>query len=765
MIKGFNINGNIEKIDYESLENKPFYSEIVTDVNRDIIPSQEVEFVDFGVDGFSLAQILLDSIDVVEGGQYNLKIDEQECPIVIAAHTDIGLPGFELFCGNLSLLNSFLGVNLADTGENYCGFFGISEGSPCLGIIYQTTTPIHTIELSYAGDVAPIITEGTYTFNEQGQDGISICNWNSVVNANFIFQEGDMFNLIFDGQTYENITCRTIEGDCYLGSTGVLGVPDGPEENYFITTYNDHNESTISILTSLPVGDYKVSLERVLPSTTTEIVHKIDSKYLDMDIPYTEDGEGNIVFENDVYINGSTSVSDIEENLIKTKTDVFNLQTETNTIKTNVSTLQGDVGVAKSDISALKTNSRSKQLVEGLFGGFSTHNKAKPIGVNSWIEGEANCFDDITSSCANQEMSMPYLSVVITTNNKGTTTTTKIVLTPQDAQNITVVKTKLEEYPYLSIVFTDKPNKKYYIKMSSLNPTSNTIEIYFTFVDGYDTFPIDANMTRNIQTLCGLPKTGDYSHAEGFNVIATGRGSHAEGINTTASIEASHAEGYSTVASGLASHAEGGSTKATGEYSHAEGAGTKATGNRSHAEGGSTDASGNWSHAEGNVTDAIGDYSHAEGSYAEAKGEASHAEGTHTTASGAHSHAEGYNTTAIGDYSHAEGLNTTASGVGSHAEGGGTIASGDYSHVQGRNNIEDTEGKYAHIVGNGGNRSNRSNAHTLDWDGNAWYAGTIEGTGIVLPSTTEGSTKKFLITVNDSGTLTATEIIEEATTE
>ena len=398
-----------------------------------------------------------------------------------------------------------------------------------------------------------------------------------------------------------------------------------------------------------------------------------------------------------------------------------------------------------------KFSSSSKQLVEGLFGGFSTHNKAKPIGVNSWIEGEANCFDDITSSCANQEMSMPYLSVVITTNNKGTTTTTKIVLTPQDAQNITVVKTKLEEYPYLSIVFTDKPNKKYYIKMSSLNPTSNTIEIYFTFVDGYDTFPIDANMTRNIQTLCGLPKTGDYSHAEGFNVIATGRGSHAEG--------------YSTIASGLASHAEGGSTKATGEYSHAEGAGTKATGNRSHAEGGSTDASGNWSHAEGNVTDAIGDYSHAEGSYAEAKGEASHAEGTHTTASGAHSHAEGNNTTAIGDRSHAEGNNTTAIGVCSHAEGGGTIASGDYSHVQGINNIEDTEGKYAHIVGNGGNRSNRSNAHTLDWDGNAWYAGTIEGTGIILPSTTEGSTKRFLITVNDSGTLTATEIIEEATSE
>lgn len=34
-------------------------------------------------------------------------------------------------------------------------------------------------------------------------------------------------------------------------------------------------------------------------------------------------------------------------------------------------------------------------------------------------------------------------------------------------------------------------------------------------------------------------------------------------------------------------------------------------------------------------------------------------------------------------------------------------------------------GKYAHIVGNGTSDDNRSNAHTLDWDGNAWYAGTL----------------------------------------
>ena len=68
--------------------------------------------------------------------------------------------------------------------------------------------------------------------------------------------------------------------------------------------------------------------------------------------------------------------------------------------------------------------------------------------------------------------------------------------------------------------------------------------------------------------------------------------------------------------------------------------------------------------------------------------------------------------------------------------------------------------KYAHIVGNGESNSARSNAHTLDWDGNAWFAGTVEGTALILPSSTPDSTKRFRITVDDSGTITAEELVE-----
>ena len=124
----------------------------------------------------------------------------------------------------------------------------------------------------------------------------------------------------------------------------------------------------------------------------------------------------------------------------------------------------------------------------------------------------------------------------------------------------------------------------------------------------------------------------------------------------------------------------------------------------------------------------IGPGSSAIGMHVEASGDYSHAEGEDTTASGESSHAEGDSTTASAYCSHAEGNCTTASGENSHAEGASTIASSQNQHVQGKYNIEDTEGKYAHIVGNGEDGKN-SNAHTLDWQGNAWYSGKLSQEG------------------------------------
>lgn len=81
---------------------------------------------------------------------------------------------------------------------------------------------------------------------------------------------------------------------------------------------------------------------------------------------------------------------------------------------------------------------------------------------------------------------------------------------------------------------------------------------------------------------------------------------------------------------------------------------------------------------------------------------------------------------AWGKYSHAEGSDTIAWAQGTHAEGLGTIATGKWQHVQGKYNTEDQVDIYAHIVGNGTSVAYRSNAHTIDWDGNAWFAGDIK---------------------------------------
>ena len=181
------------------------------------------------------------------------------------------------------------------------------------------------------------------------------------------------------------------------------------------------------------------------------------------------------------------------------------------------------------------------------------------------------------------------------------------------------------------------------------------------------------------------------------------------------------------------------------------------------------------SYAAGLTTIASGNASHAEGKDTTASGGNSHAEGNKTTASGGNSHAEGNSTTASGNNSHSEGWNTTAYGISSHAEGVGTKALSDSQHVQGKYNIEDPINTYAHIVGNGSSESFPSNAHTLSWSGDPWFKGrpqfggtaqdqnsqTVMANGdkeIILASSSSGSTKKFRITVDDSGAITATEV-------
>lgn len=198
---------------------------------------------------------------------------------------------------------------------------------------------------------------------------------------------------------------------------------------------------------------------------------------------------------------------------------------------------------------------------------------------------------------------------------------------------------------------------------------------------------------------------------------------HIEGRSNHGAGEASHTEGYSSYASYLAAHAEGYGTKSSAQGSHSEGYYTEANSSAAHAEGSNTKANGSYSHAEGYQTETA------------SNGYAAHAEGYYCIAHGSAAHAEGYNTKATDAYSHAEGYYTEA-GQYSHAEGCYTKATGNYNspqHVQGKYNVEDTENKYAHIVGGGTSDSIRKNIHTLDWEGNAVFGGMVtDGNGATI---------------------------------
>lgn len=170
---------------------------------------------------------------------------------------------------------------------------------------------------------------------------------------------------------------------------------------------------------------------------------------------------------------------------------------------------------------------------------------------------------------------------------------------------------------------------------------------------------------------------------------------------------------------------------------------------------------GAYSHARGWYVTSCGVFSIADGEQVMALGNTSHAVGSGTRAIGEESSAEGKETFAIGKDSHAEGDSTRARGIASHAEGSDTVARGDYSHAQNRGTVaaEDNQtaiGKYndnksntAFEIGNGTNGNSRSNAFTVDWEGNTEAAGDItDGSENVLADKADSSS---LATVATSG--------------
>lgn len=214
----------------------------------------------------------------------------------------------------------------------------------------------------------------------------------------------------------------------------------------------------------------------------------------------------------------------------------------------------------------------------------------------------------------------------------------------------------------------------------------------------------------------------------------------------------------------------------------------------------------------------IGDYSVAVGYKTVAMGQASHAEGEMTLAIGDYSHAQGYDTIATADFQNVIGkyniveedkyifvkdekavelashtpmqivdmftiddtgivnlrLSSSASAymiadiwwqgmlvyyqdcVYEILSVTNNIMKSTVSFIWKEHIVVDTTtgiGAYAHIIGNGSS-SGRSNAHTVDWDGNAWFAGNVYVNSTSGTNRDDGSKK--LATIDDTKSFYAT---------
>lgn len=152
--------------------------------------------------------------------------------------------------------------------------------------------------------------------------------------------------------------------------------------------------------------------------------------------------------------------------------------------------------------------------------------------------------------------------------------------------------------------------------------------------------------------------------------------------------------------------------------------------------------------AQGYMSFAVGESANAEGdkSFAQnglASGDASFVANGATAKGGGAFAANSSTANGVCSASFGQG---EANGDYSFAEGVYTVANARAQHVQGRYNIKDTAYKYAHIVGNGTLGSNRSNAHTIDWNGTAWFAGVVKvgGTGQDDVTAKELATKEYV---------------------
>lgn len=369
-------------------------------------------------------------------------------------------------------------------------------------------------------------------------------------------------------------------------------------------------------------------------------------------------------------------------------------------------------------------------------------NGIKTINNNDWIVVQTNIVGAITGTGNTSANNIPIFNA----NNSKVIKDSGITVTSTSYTNPTVTTKSIKAY------------------VNAGQKSGTTLGIFAT-AEGENT---TASGRSSHAEGSSTNATGNYSHVEGYNTIASALYSHAEGNNTTASGQSTHTEGYYTTAKNSSAHAEGAMTMASGYYSHAEGQFTIANGIGSHAEGRGNFNSNNFINVTGSANSLT--YTVANGIPSNlqigavicanttgnglvvivvnkdtsnntitvdktlSSSSLSNAKYYYTLsnyANGEGAHVEGCNTKASAAGAHAEGQYTAVEAISAHAEGYGTIANKKSQHVFGEYNEAEenpspsSRGTYVEIVGKGTADNNRSNARTLDWEGNEELAGNL----------------------------------------
>ena len=480
------------------------------------------------------------------------------------------------------------------------------------------------------------------------------------------------------------------------------GYSAGMSESFFIYSINDLTAASESGVVAPSTGTYMVILSEeacVVTVDSGEIIKKIDEKYL----PEKEEINSNL-------ING------IAEGSLR----AINTNAESDTYSLGDDSVALNTGTAASGVSS-----------------FSTGVNTKAAGKGSHAEGYA------TKATGDYSHSEGYSTVAKGKHSHSEGYSTQIAVKLTGAAYATQYKCNIARdwSPYIGGII--EYNGITAIVLNMVDVTTLALST---------TLSSDGLTDTEVIIHTGVA-FDEVAHSEGVGTLAFGIGSHAEGTNTQAIGRNSHAEGQYASAEADCSHAEGFSTKALGIYSHAEGRNTQTFGRSQLVIGEKNKFSTQVRYSDTTAPDSFEWFPATGGNLSNLFRKLS---GIHTSINRLGVYVfdsmelvEDYTTLAIGDCFVTAGAKPEA--IKRYYElvspinyENGTFTAEIIEHTVSDNYLE--RGEYVFVIGNGdptiANR--RSNAHAIDWDGNAYYAGDVyvQGDG----TTFEFDGKKKLVT-------------------